>query len=217
MAINLNHYTLFAEALEYPDKDYTNEVHALQQLLTSNYPEAAKEFAHFNRVISHADLRQLEELYTRTFDVQALTTLDIGYLLFGEDYKRGKFLVNLNREMREAGIDCKGQLSDYLPNVLRLINRMEKENLRDELVVMILIPSINKILNDFTPERINMKQKIYKKHQKTLLENPTDYPLIYYFLFSALVLILNEDFNTAAKKAVVHEYEKDINQELKNG
>jgi hypothetical protein len=43
-------------------------------------------------------------LFTRSFDVQAVTTLDLGYIVFGEDYKRGELLVNRAPEfLADAG------------------------------------------------------------------------------------------------------------------
>ena len=65
------------------------------------------------------------ELYLRTFDVQAITTLDIGYVLFGEDYKRGALLAGLSAEHKKVSNDCGIELADHLPNVLRLLPKME--------------------------------------------------------------------------------------------
>ena len=50
-------------------------------------------------------LDEVQEVFTRSFDVQSITTLGVGYVMFGDDYKRGEMLVNLNRELRDAGID----------------------------------------------------------------------------------------------------------------
>ena len=71
----------------------------------------------------------LQELHTRTFDVQSLTTLDIGYVLFGDDYKRGALLSNLNQEHSRAENDCRGELADHLPNLLRLIPKLKDQDL----------------------------------------------------------------------------------------
>ena len=45
---------------------------------------------------------------------QVLATLDIGYVLFGDDYKRGELLANLNQEHRKANNDCGTELADHL-------------------------------------------------------------------------------------------------------
>ena len=36
---------------------------------------------------------QIQELYTRTFDINPVCTLEIGWHIFGEDYARGALLV----------------------------------------------------------------------------------------------------------------------------
>ncbi|MDZ7777832.1 MAG: hypothetical protein U5L09_20580 [Bacteroidales bacterium] len=174
-----------------------------------------QEFSDHYKVLNQ---KQREELYTYTFDVQAITTMDVGYILFGEDYKRGKLLVHLNHEHRMAGVDCKGQLADHLPNMLRLINKLTDETLKSEMAIRLIIPAVQKINKDFAPETIQKKQKIYKKHQNALLENPVSHSRLYYLLFEALLKSLKNDFATshfaAAKKAV--NYETDFQTELKN-
>ena len=84
------------------------------------------EVEHFLDAIPERTL-DLQELHTRTFDVQALTTLGTGYVLFGDDYKRGALLSNLNREHNDAQNDCRGELADHLPNVLRLIPKLKDQ------------------------------------------------------------------------------------------
>ena len=108
--------------------------HWRQAFLDRQYPEAGAALNAFTGFVSHASLVEQEELFTRSFDVQAVTTLDLGYVLFGDDYKRGALLVNLNREHREAGNPCHNELADHLPNVLRLLPKLQDAALRDELV-----------------------------------------------------------------------------------
>ena len=69
------------------------------------------------------------EIHTRSFEVQSITTLDVGYVAFGDDYKRGELLVNLNREHEAVGVDCGSELPDHLPNVLRLMARWQDPEL----------------------------------------------------------------------------------------
>ena len=125
------HYNLFASLLSYPNEESLSKVESTQEYLNKNYPDAAEtlnEFTGFARTIS---LWKWEEIYTRTFDVQAITTLDVGYVLFGDDYKRGELLVNLNKEHTKAGNDCETELSDHLPNILRLLNKLNDKDFKD--------------------------------------------------------------------------------------
>jgi nitrate reductase assembly molybdenum cofactor insertion protein NarJ len=49
---------------------------------------------------------EYEELYTKTFDVQPICYLDLGYVIFGEDYKRGAFLLHMQEEQQKVNNDC---------------------------------------------------------------------------------------------------------------
>ncbi|MCC7406111.1 MAG: hypothetical protein IT288_17085 [Bdellovibrionales bacterium] len=139
-----------------------------------------------------------QELYTRTFDVQAITTLDVGYVMFGDDYKRAELLSNLTRIHLRAGTDQKGELGDHLPNILRLIPKLpelEGEELLSELVREILVPALMLMIREFDRERMKQKNERYQKHFKTVIDTaPGKDPLIYRRLLQALLLILKKDF-----------------------
>jgi hypothetical protein len=136
----------------------------------------------------------MEELFMRTFEVQSVTTLDIGYVLFGDDYKRGKLLVHLNQEHRKAENDCYHELADHLPNILRLLPKMDDTALRQELVEKIVVPALNKIIGEFDPQKVAEKNKVYQKHHKALLEEPPGYGTIYVYPLKAVLLALQQDF-----------------------
>jgi nitrate reductase molybdenum cofactor assembly chaperone len=187
-------YSILAELFSYPDNSFGERVRGVQAYLEASCPEAAEELSGFTEFASQATLKELEEVFTRSFDVQALTTIDLGYVLFGDDYKRGELLVKLNAEHRDAGVDCGSELSDYLPNVLRLLHRMEKPELRDELVLKIVAPALRRILREFDPERLETKSKVYEKHHKTLIEQSQRYGTIYAKTIRALYTVLGGDF-----------------------
>jgi nitrate reductase assembly molybdenum cofactor insertion protein NarJ len=115
------HYALMANLFEYPHPEYPDKAAEVYKFLSATYPSAARELNRFRELLPIQNVRTMRGLYTHTFDVQAITTLDIGYVLFGDDYKRGELLANLSREHREAGNDCGHELADHLPNVLRLM------------------------------------------------------------------------------------------------
>jgi len=204
----LEHYYLFAEVFIYPTTTYAHKVRALQDFLDKIYSKASKELRHFTDTIINLSLSALEELFTRSFDVQAITTIDLGYVLFGEDYKRGALLVNLNREHKEAGNDCQNELSDHLPNILSLLPKMQNKILRAEMVEKILAPSLEKIICEFDPERLLLKNKVYKRHHKTMIESSDNYGMIFQYPLKALYEVLCKDFNL---KSVVEPaiYEQD--------
>ena len=185
---------MFSLLLSYPNKETLAKVEAIQEFLNQNYPDAAKimiEFTEFARTIP---LWKWEEIYTRTFDVQAITTLDAGYVLFGDDYKRGELLVNLSKEHTKAGNDCDTELADHLPNLLRLLNKVSDKDFKDDLIYLIIKPALKKIINEFESRNIEKKNKVYEKHHRTLIQFENNYGTVYQSLLKSLLIVLSKDF-----------------------
>lgn len=195
--MNYAHYCDMAELLDFPGPGSAGRGRALADFLRDNYPDAAVEVEQFLDAIPPQTL-DLQELYTRTFDVQALTTLGVGYVLFGDDYKRGALLSNLNREHNDAENDCRGELADHLPNLLRLIPKLKDQELLGELVREILVPALVLMIREFDPERIGKKNASYQKHYKTLIDPaPGSDATIYRRTLKALMHVLAKDFPVA--------------------
>jgi nitrate reductase assembly molybdenum cofactor insertion protein NarJ len=192
--MNYAHYSHVAELFDFPGPEFAARGQALSGLLRENYPAAAVEVEHFLDAIPERTL-DLQELHTRTFDVQSLTTLDIGYVLFGDDYKRGALLSNLNQEHRRAENDCGRELADHLPNVLRLIPKLKDQNLLDELVRQILVPALMLMIREFDPGRIGKKNANYQKHYKTLIDPAcASDSTVYCRALKAVIDVLAKDF-----------------------
>ena len=191
-----SHYADLAELFDFPGADYLGRVRRVLAELGTRYPQAAAELQLFVDA-APASENTLQELYTRTFEVQSLTTLSIGYLLFGDDYKRGDLLANLNREHGLAGTDCRGELADHLPNMLRLIPLLKDAELREEMVAELLLPAVALMIQEFDPERLLKKDKNYEKHYKTLIETPVSDRTIFCRAFRALFHVMSEDFPLA--------------------
>ncbi|MCF8242108.1 MAG: hypothetical protein K9J16_12030 [Melioribacteraceae bacterium] len=188
-------YEIYADVFAYPGDSLKGKIDTVQQYLNTNYPEAAKLFNDFTVFAKSADPKSWEEIYTRSFDVQALTTLDLGYVLFGDDYKRGELLVNLNNEHKKADNACGNELSDHLPNVLRLLAKLEDEELRADIISLILYPALRKIESEFDSKHIEKKSKVYHKHHRTIIERNESYGLIYRRTIQTLLVMLEEDFS----------------------
>ena len=192
--MNYAHYSQVAELFAFPGPEFAPRGRELLDFLRENYADAALEVEQFLDAIPERTL-DLQELHTRTFDVQSLTTLDIGYVLFGDDYKRGALLSNLNQEHSRAENDCRGELADHLPNLLRLIPKLKDQDLLDELVREILVPALMLMIREFDPERIGKKNASYQKHYKTLIDPaPGSDSTIYCRTLKALMHVLAKDF-----------------------
>ncbi len=199
-----NHYRLIAELFEYPAAEYPQKVREVKQFLDQHYPEAAAELDRFLELLPADDLLTMQELFTRSFDVQAITTLDVGYVLFGDDYKRGEMLANLNREHLEAQNDCGTELADHLPNVLRLIAELRDEELVEDLAYAILAPALSEMIREFSSDRIQKKNESYQKHYKTLIETPVvadaEAATLHQFALKSLYSVLQQDFSRIETK-----------------
>jgi len=195
---NYSQYRLIAPLFEYPDAGYPERVGQIKGFLDSKYPQAAGELGKFLAFLPAADLVTMQELFTRSFDVQAIATLDLGYVLFGDDYKRGELLANLNREHLAAGNDCGTELADHLPNILRLMSVLKDEELLEDMAYAIVGPALLEMIGEFATDRLEKKNESYKKHYKTLIETPAvqvEAVTLYKLALSSLYEVLKQDFS----------------------
>jgi len=188
-------YELLAQLFKYPEnEEYKKKIREVYDYLLNCRPEAALALKPFADFVETSSIVDIQELFLRSFDVQAVTTLDIGFILFGEDYKRGKLLVHLNEEHKKAGNDCETELSDHLPNLLRLLPKMKDEEMRLEIAIFLLLPAVDKMISEFSIEKIEKKDAVYKKHQKVLIDHSTNHRTIYKNCLQSLFLVLEKDF-----------------------
>jgi nitrate reductase delta subunit len=135
-------YELFAALLEYPDEHWFTTT-------TSARAAGDASLGDFVAAVESLSMTGLQELYTRTFDLNPSCALEIGYHLFGENYKRGEFLAHLRETEAPFSLGQEQQLPDYLPVLLRLLAKLEDEELRLSLIGECLIPAIEKMLASF--------------------------------------------------------------------
>lgn len=95
-----------------------------------------------------------QELFTRTFDIQAPCCLEVGYAVFGEDYKRGHLLVQLQGLHRKFDNACGTELADHLTNILTLLPKIAKADFDEtrDFVSFIVLPGVEKMLEAFKDE-----------------------------------------------------------------
>jgi len=139
-------YENLADLLDYPVADWQSRCDECKELLTAESESFLSQFSLFVTETEKLSLSELQELYTRTFDLSPVCALDIGYHLFGENYKRGVFLANLRETEAPFDLGQEHQLPDYLPVLLRLLTRLDDEELRGSLIVDCMIPALEKML-----------------------------------------------------------------------
>ena len=192
------HYSLLADMFDYPSADFPDRVKCVREHLKADYPLATEELDQFLELLPEDNLLTMQELFTRSFDVQAIATLDVGYVLFGDDYKRGEMLANLNREHLGVNNDCGSELADHLPNLLRLMDLLTDEDLIRDLAYAILAPALLEMIGEFSPGRLQKKNEAYQKQYKTLIDSPPVQTLavtLYKNALRALYEVLKQDFS----------------------
>ncbi|HOX74741.1 MAG TPA: hypothetical protein PLB27_08490 [Bacteroidales bacterium] len=198
---NHNHYKTLADSFRYPDQKLDQQTETLLKLVMKHMPGKTVKVQEILETQYLMTLGEQQEYYLMTFDVQAVCCPDLGYLLFGEDYKRAQLLVNLKKEHSLAGVDCGNELGDYLPNILTLLERTTDRNFAEELGFIITIPAVRFML---------VKLKNVTNYYKDLLEILLDFLSQDFkgeglddFIIPEQLLNENNDFLFQSEKAVL--------------
>lgn len=146
---DLTHYELLAELFRYPSDELKTYLGKWGDIISKFDPELILKLDLFAIHIKEKSISFQQEYYIRTFDVQALCFLDIGYVLYGEDYKRGIFMVNIKKEQLKVFNDCGSELPDHLPNILTLLSKLQDADMAEELIYSMLIPAIHEMILKF--------------------------------------------------------------------
>ena len=164
--LKLDYYKEIADMFRYPDEHMIKYSSEFMQMVLEEHSEKAGEMQHLIDNHNQLSLRERQEYYMKTFDVQAICFLDIGYVLFGEDYKRAQLLVNLQNEHKQAEVDCGSELGDHLPNVLTLLSKVTDSDFAEELGFIITSPAVRFMITKFK----NINNNYYKNLLEILLE-----------------------------------------------
>jgi len=187
-------YRVLADLFRYPGESYISDVNACADTLKGDYPEAYKKLAPFIDWINTHDIYEIEELFGKTFHIQAICYLDMGYVLFAEDYKRGEFLVQMKREQANANVDCGDELADNLPNVMKLMSVMTDEEFLKEFSVRVVTVALGKMIKEFDDSRVALKDKVRKKKQKVVIMPDLENRNIYQHALEAMLSVVESDF-----------------------
>ncbi|MBS1253328.1 MAG: hypothetical protein MAG451_02377 [Anaerolineales bacterium] len=143
-------YRCFADLLDYPGPNLADRTRRCVDLLGPDYPDAAEGIRDFLDFAENTPLGRLEEIYTGTFDVNPACYIFAGYMLFGESFKRGRFLVQLQEKYRERGFSAGDELADHVPVLFRFLATLDSEDvLAEQLVDNCLVPVLQKMNANF--------------------------------------------------------------------
>lgn len=192
-----NTYLHFAGLFRYPTGGFINTILDCQETLESGYPLAAAQLRPFTDHFLTLSQDKMEELFTKTFDVQPICYLDLGYVIFGEDYKRGTFLLHMQQEQKRIERDCSPELPDHLSEVLYLMTVHPDSDFVSELAAKIMVPGIKKMIQEFDSAKIELKMLVIKKLHKAIIQEELNSGNVYKNALLALLNVLETDFAEA--------------------
>lgn len=151
-------YDIYAALLGYPGEDHGERVASYAMRIAGAEPAGAAEedgvsaatasIMKFLDETAAVPQGEMEELYTRTFDINPVASLELGWHLYGEQYERGAFLVKMRQLLHRHFIEEAVELPDHMTHALLLAGRMENPE-ADHFAVTYLRPALAKILEGF--------------------------------------------------------------------
>jgi nitrate reductase delta subunit len=143
-------YVRLGKLLDYPDDQLSAHTIECEQLLVSELPDASHQMRKFLDFVNVTPQGRMEEIYTGTFDVSPTCFIFAGYMLFGETFKRGEFLVQLQERYHQHNFSVGRELADHVAVIFRFIATLDDgEVLRREIVEDCLLPVLEKMISNF--------------------------------------------------------------------
>jgi nitrate reductase molybdenum cofactor assembly chaperone NarJ/NarW len=134
---------LFADVLDYPAPELASKAAECIALIGAAQPEAAALLESFRRYAEENSVGKLQEVYSGFFDLNSICHPYVGYQLFGENYKRSIFLIELKKAYRAEGFEAStSDIADRLSIVLRFVAHSKGGEDIDELLNRGVLPAL---------------------------------------------------------------------------
>ncbi|ABE64175.1 respiratory nitrate reductase chaperone NarJ [Nitrobacter hamburgensis X14] len=136
---------LFADILDYPVPGLERKADECAALVGAVQPQAAALLKSFRNFTEETSVGKLQEVYSGFFDLNSICHPYVGYQLFGENYKRSIFLVELKKSYRASGFESDAsEIPDRLSIVLRFAAQSDGEEI-DALLNKGLLPALERM------------------------------------------------------------------------
>ena len=110
---------LVALGYRYPTPSAAGDL--ARAMVGERHVDVTKHMGRFVDAVSRLPLGEWEELHTATLDLSPAFVPYVGHVVWGENYRRGEFMADLNAAMAASGIDLHGELPDHIAAVLRYL------------------------------------------------------------------------------------------------
>jgi len=142
-------YASLARMLDYPaGKDGMLADHATVSRFLQK-KEIESPLAPFARFVESSALARLQEEYVATFDFNPAVALYLGHHLFGDNRKKGAYLIRLKQEFGRHGFTPSGtELPDHLPLVLGFLSclaRNAEDGIRRSFLSECVLPGVERL------------------------------------------------------------------------
>ena len=142
-------YASLARMLDYPaGKDGMLADHATVSRFLQK-KEIESPLAPFARFVESSALAKLQEEYVATFDFNPAVALYLGHHLFGDNQKKGVYLIRLKQEFGRHGFTPPGsELPDHLPLVLGFLAylaRNAEDRIRRSFISESVLPGVERL------------------------------------------------------------------------
>ena len=147
-------YASLARMLDYPaGKDGMLADHATVNRFL-RIKEIESPLAPFARFVESSALAKLQEEYVATFDFNPAVALYLGHHLFGDNRKKGAYLIRLKQEFGRHGFTSSGnELPDHLPLVLGFLAHLAwnvEAEVRRPFISEWVLPGVERLGAAFT-------------------------------------------------------------------
>lgn len=156
---------------DYPTEKYFSQASECMELIREQQPDAVEVFEPFLDYVRGMSISGLEESFSYMFDLSPVCTLEIGWHLFGEDYRRGQYMAKMRRELVIAGIEETHELPDHLTHSLLLLDAMSPQD-SEYFASACVIPGMEKMVEGFEKQESAYKNLVdcafllIKSHQE---------------------------------------------------
>ena len=142
-------YASLARMLDYPKgvEGIVDDCDSVCRILQTINIESPLE--PFGRFVETSALARLQEEYVATFDFNPTVALYLGHHLFGDNRKKGTYLVRLKQEFGRFGFTPSGnELPDHLPlllGFLAFLARNGEDGVRRSFVSECVLPGVERL------------------------------------------------------------------------
>lgn len=174
-------FHLFADLLTYPRSDLRETAAACAALLAPDYADAAACLREFQNNIAHTTVSRLQEIYTLTFDLDAVCYPYVGHHLFGESYRRSAFMLGLKERYQTVGLDTGSEVADHLALLVRFLSLCQDQDENETIMRDALVPALRKM--------VKQKDEVETEGEK-LIAGRVQKPRVYQTILEALLRVL---------------------------